>query len=70
MNDLVGDILNVYLSMIPLDAQQTADLRQKISRYIETLASTGHRDVEELTIFGLAYLSELHEGHDARFTGW
>jgi hypothetical protein len=45
------------------------DSRQKISRYIENLTSAGQRDAEELTIYGLAYLTELHEGHDPRFTG-
>jgi uncharacterized protein (UPF0332 family) len=69
MNNLVEDILNVYLSMRPLDAERTADSRQKISRYIENLTSAGQRDIEELTIYGLAYLTELHEGHDPRFTG-
>jgi glycerol-3-phosphate dehydrogenase len=69
MNNLVEDILNVYLSKRPLDAERTADSRQKISRYIENLASAGQRDTEELTIYGLAYLTELHEGHDPRFTG-
>jgi hypothetical protein len=69
MNNLIEDILNVYLSMRPLDAEQTADSRQKISLYIENLASAGQRDAEQLAIYGLAYLTELHEGHDPRFTG-
>jgi hypothetical protein len=29
MNDLVEDILNIYLSMCPLDAERTADSRKK-----------------------------------------
>jgi hypothetical protein len=69
MNDVVERILNAYQSMAPLDAEQAADSRQKISRYIESLASGGQRDAEQLTIYGLAYLTELHEGHDPRFTG-
>ena len=69
MNDVVERILSAYQSMAPLDAEQAADLRQKISRYIESLASAGQRDAEQLTIYGLAYLTELHEGHDPRFTG-
>ena len=28
----------------------------------------GQRDAEQLTIYGLAYLTELHEGQDPRFT--
>lgn len=69
MNDVVELILNTYQSMRPLDTEQAADSRQKISRYIESLASAGQRDAEQLTIYGLAYLAELDEGHDSRFTG-
>jgi len=69
MNDVVERILNAYQTMSPLDAERAADSRKKISRYIESLASAGQRDKEELTVYGLAYLTELHEGHDPRFTG-
>ena len=64
MNDVVELILNTYQSMRPLDTERAADSRQKIGRYIETLASAGQRDTEQLTIYGLAYLTELHEGQD------
>jgi hypothetical protein len=67
---VVERILNAYQSMAPLDAEQAADSRQKISRYIESLASAGQCDAEQLTIYGLAYLTELHDGHDSRFTGY
>ena len=70
MNEVVESILKTYQSMCPLDAERVADSRQKISRYIETLSSAGQRDAEQLTIYGLAYLTELHEGQDPRFTGW
>jgi hypothetical protein len=69
MNDVVERILNTYQTMSRLDAEQAANSRQKISRYIESLASAGLRDAEQLTIYGLAFLTELHEGHDSRFTG-
>jgi glycerol-3-phosphate dehydrogenase len=69
MNDVVESILNTYQSMRPLDPERAADSRQKISRYIESLASAGQRDDEQLTIYGLAYLTELLEGSDPRFTG-
>jgi hypothetical protein len=62
MNDVVELILKTYQSMCSLDTERAADSRQKISRYIETLASAGQRDAEQLTICGLAYLTELHEG--------
>jgi hypothetical protein len=69
VNVVVDRILEAYQLIRPLDAARVADSRQKISRYIETLASAGQRDAEQLTIYGLAYLTELHEGQDPRFTG-
>ena len=69
MNDVVDRILNAYQLKRPLDAERVADSRQKISRYIESLASAGQRDAKQLTVFGLAYLTELQEGRDPRFTG-
>jgi hypothetical protein len=69
MIDVVERVLSTYQSMCPLDAERAADSRQKISRYIETLASAGQRDAEQLTIYGLAYLTELHEGQNPQFTG-
>jgi hypothetical protein len=68
MNDVVERILNTYQSMCLLDVEQAADSRQKISRYVESLASAGQRDAEQLTIHGLAYLTELNEGHDSQLT--
>jgi hypothetical protein len=62
MNDLVELILSTYQSMRPLDAERAADSRQKISRYIESLASVGQRDAEQLAIYGLAYLTNCTRG--------
>ena len=69
MNDVVETILNTYQSMRPFDIERVADTRQKVTQYIQILASAGQRDAEQLTIYGLAYLTELQEGQDPRFTG-
>jgi hypothetical protein len=69
MIDVVDRILSTYQSMCPLDVERATDSRLKISRYIESLTTAGQRDAEQLTIYGLAYLTELHEGQDPRFTG-
>jgi hypothetical protein len=69
MNDLVERILNSYQAKRPLDADRVVESRQKIVRYLESLTSAGQRDAKQLTEFGLAYLGELHEGRDPRFTG-
>ena len=62
MNEVVDRILNSYELMRPLSAERVADSRQKVSRYLESLASAGQRDAKQLVEYGLAYLKELHEG--------
>jgi hypothetical protein len=69
MNDVVDCILTTYQLVRLLDAERAADSRRKITRYIESLTSAGQSDAQQLAVYGLAYLKELHEGRDPRFTG-
>jgi hypothetical protein len=69
MNDVVDLISNTYQLMRPLDPDRVSDSRQRITRYIESLASAGQSDTQRLVVYGLACLKELHEGRDPRFTG-
>jgi hypothetical protein len=46
-----------------------ADSRKRIGQYIQDLSKAGHSDSHQLAVYGLAYLKELHEGPDPRFTG-
>ena len=69
MNDLVDRILSIYQLMRPLDPDHVSNSRQRITRYIESLASAGQSDAQQLAVYGLAYLKELHEERDPRFTG-
>ena len=69
MIEVVDRILNEYQSIRPLDAERLADSRLKISRYLEVLGTAGQRDTKQLAMYGLAYLREMHEGRDPRFTG-
>jgi hypothetical protein len=39
------------------------------SKDIESLTSAGQIDAHQLAVYGLAYLKELHDGRDPRFTG-
>jgi hypothetical protein len=41
----------------------------QVTRYIESLASAGQSDAQQLAVYGLAYLKELHDGRDPRFAG-
>jgi hypothetical protein len=70
MNDIVDSILETYGLIARLDADSLADSRRKITSYIETLASTGQNDAQKLAMYGLAYLKQLHEGTDPRYSGW
>ena len=69
MNDLVDRILTAYQLTRPLDGELVADSRRKITGYIESLAAAGQRDAKQLTVYGLAYLKEMHEGRDPHLTG-
>ena len=69
MNDVIDRILSTYQLMRPLDPDRVSDSRQRITRYIERLASAGQSDPQRLAVYGLAYLKELHEKRDPRFTG-
>jgi hypothetical protein len=45
------------------------ELRNKVGNYVELLSSAGKRDPEELTHLGIAYLDDIIDGPDSRYTG-
>jgi hypothetical protein len=59
MSDVVEGVIAAY------GRELDQESRAKIQRYLETLSSTGKTD---LTIYGLAYLEQLHNP-DPRYTG-
>ena len=65
MDDVVERVMASYENY---DHQGREDIRVKVGQYLEKLASAGHRDVEELTYYCLAYLRILHEGPDPRYS--
>jgi hypothetical protein len=69
MNEIVDRVLETYELTRELDAERLAQSKEKISRYIDKLASAGQNDTNQLAVYALAYLKELHEGPDPRFTG-
>jgi hypothetical protein len=62
MNDVVESVLRTYGSA-------DAHSRERITGYLEKLSSAGERDTSALAEYGLAYLKELHEGPDRRYSG-
>ena len=65
MDDVVERVMT---SCENYERQGREEIRVKVGQYLEKLASAGHRDVEDLTYYGLAYLRVLHEGPDPRYS--
>ena len=66
MDDVVERVIASYENWERFGREE---IRVKVGQYLEKLSSAGHRDNEELTHYGLAYLRSLHEGPDPRYTG-
>jgi hypothetical protein len=69
MNEIVDRVLHTYKPTRELDADGISQTRAKVVQYIDKLASAGLKDPKRLTAYARAYLKELHEGRDTRFTG-
>ena len=68
-DDVVERILLNYQLMRKINSDQVEASREKIAAYIKTLNIARQFDAHQLTMYGLAYLKELHEGRDKRFSG-
>ena len=69
VDDVVDRVIASYENLPTIDRLEREEIRVKVGQYLETLLSAGHRDAEELTFYGLAYLRILYEGPDPRYTG-
>jgi hypothetical protein len=69
MDEIADRALHAYGLTHQLDAARVAQSREKIIRYIDKLGSAGQSDTDQLAAYALAYLREMHEGPDPRFTG-
>ena len=69
MSEIIDRALGTYELIDKLDAAQVAQSRARIEQYINKLMSAGQDDPLRLTEYARAYLKELHEGPDPRFTG-
>jgi len=70
MKEIIEQAFKSYELTDALDAAQVAQSREKVTRYIGSLISAGQNDPLRLTEYARAYLKEIHEGPDPRFTGW
>jgi hypothetical protein len=69
MDDVIDRVLTTYNLIRPQHQPLLHESREKMSGYLEKLTAAGHTDSHQLAVFGLAYLKELHEGCNPRFTG-
>lgn len=69
MKEIIDEALGTYDLVRKMDATQVAQSRVKISQYIGTLISAGQNDPRQLAEYARAYLKEMHEGRDPRFSG-
>jgi hypothetical protein len=69
VKEIIDQALGTYEFAGTMDAAQMAQSRQRMARYIDTLISAGRNDPLQLTEYAQAYLKEMLEGRDPRFTG-
>ena len=69
MDEVVDRVLHTYNLIRPLKPPELQESREKISGYLEKLTAAGQTDLHQLAVFGLAYLKELHDGPNPRYTG-
>lgn len=69
MCEITDKALKNYKLGRDMDPSQIAQLRDRTSRYIGKLISAGQDDPDRLAEYAYAYMKELYEGPDPRFTG-
>ena len=56
VDNTLDRVMASYSDFPALDHLERDEIRVKVGQYLEKLSSAGHRDAEELAVFGLAYL--------------
>jgi streptomycin 6-kinase len=69
VQEIVEQALGTYELTSKMDAAELARSRDRIARYLDKLISAGQDDPHQLTEYARAYLKEMYEGPDPRFTG-
>jgi hypothetical protein len=69
VKEIIDQALGTYELAGRMDAAQVEQSRERMTHYIDTLISAGQNDPLQLTEYARAYLKEMHEGRDPRFTG-
>jgi len=69
VKEIIDQALGTYELAARMDAAEVALSRERMTQYIDTLISAGQNDPLQLTEYARAYLKEMHEGRDPRFSG-
>jgi streptomycin 6-kinase len=69
VREIVDRALGAYEGTSKMDPTELAQSRDRIMRYLDKLISAGQEDPHRLTEYARAYLKEMYEGPDPRFTG-
>jgi hypothetical protein len=69
VREIVDQALGTYELTSRMNAAELAQSRDRITRYLHKLISAGQDDPLQLAEYARAYLKEMHEGPDPRFTG-
>ena len=69
MQEIIDRALDSYEVAVRLNSAEIAHSRERITQYIDKLLSAGRTDPDELAECARAYLKEMHEGRDPRFSG-
>lgn len=69
VKEIIDKALESYEVVRHMDPDRVALSRARVAQYLDKLTSAGHADLHQLTEYACAYVKELHEGTDPRFTG-
>jgi hypothetical protein len=69
VEEVINRVMDTFGMMRGLNYEGLEESRARLTNYIEMLFSAGETDSHRLAVFGLAYLRELHDGPEPRFTG-
>ena len=72
MEAAIDRIMQTYDLLMNRSAAASAEAREKVTQYLNTLFEAGERDTHRLTVCGLTYLRELDGSNDpvkAGYTG-
>jgi hypothetical protein len=68
MKEIVDRVMRSARATSISNLSQT-ELRNKVGNYVKLLSSAGKRDSDELIDLGVAYLHDIIDGPDPRYTG-